>query len=191
VIIDRIAPGLLVAAPELMSAPFRKAVVLLVEHNEEGALGFILNRPATMDLPSVLSEVGIEHEEAKLPKVEVLEGGPVTPGAGWIVFEPTGDEPKDDDRIEVADNLAISSSLDMLKALAQAGSTQRKQLLSLGYSGWGAGQLEEEIRKGSWIPVSLHRHILFDTPLEDRWHQALASAGIDAARLTMRQVADC
>lgn len=175
---QRLAPGFLVAAPGLTDPSFRESVVLLVDHGPEGSLGFVVNRPADVTFRNVLDELELSDRGRPSPDVPVLVGGPVAPHTGWIVFDPELRSVPEDARIDVDRSVQVSASRAVLEALA-ASPDGRRHLLVLGYAGWGAGQLDDEIREGSWIPVELDAQVVFDTPYDERWGAALSVLGID------------
>lgn len=175
---SELAPGFLVAAPSLRDPNFRRSVVLLIDHRKDGSLGFVVNRPARVTFAGVVDELDLNEEAHPPPDVPVLVGGPVSPNTGWIVFDPTSSPLPLDTTIEVTDRVRVSASKDLLKALAKTPEAKH-HLLVLGYAGWGAGQLDEEIRQGSWIPVDLAENVVFETPYEERWEAALQVLGID------------
>ena len=110
-----------------------------------------------------------------------------TPETGWIVFDPEGAPSIPKDALRFAGGLALTASVDMLHAMAE-GLVPARALLTLGYSGWSPGQLEDEMREGSWIPIDLDPALIFELPIEDRWRVALESLGIDPGRVTSRIV---
>lgn len=174
---SKLAPGFLVAAPGLLDPNFRESVILLVDHGPRGALGFVINRPADFEFEQVIDELDLESPDPK-PEVPVLIGGPVAPNTGWIVYDPSRREVPEEARIDVDAGVQVSASRAVLEALAADARTER-HLLVLGYAGWSAGQLDDELREGSWIPVQLDAQVVFDTPYEKRWAAALAVLGID------------
>ncbi|MEO1235126.1 MAG: YqgE/AlgH family protein [Myxococcota bacterium] len=176
------APGFLVAAPGLRDPNFRESVVLLVDHKPEGALGFVVNRPSEVSFASVLKELELIEEGEDHPEVPVLLGGPVHPHTGWIVYDPRRRDVPEEARISVDEDLQVSASRSVLEDLARSDDGER-HILVLGYSGWGAGQLDAEVREGSWIPVSLDAKVVFDTPYPERWAAALAQLGIDPRQI--------
>lgn len=180
---SELAPCFLVAAPSLTCPIYRRSVILLVDHNEDGAFGLVINRPADVRFRQVLGDVGIEVDPVSPPEAPVMVGGPVSPGTGWIIYDPAGGPWPRDEMVQVADRIAVSASYEMLEALA-SGHGPKRRLMMLGYAGWGPGQLEEEIAEGSWIPVDLDARLVFETPPEDRWSAALATFGIDPAWVT-------
>lgn len=177
------------AAPSLACPFFNHTVVLLLDHGEQGSFGFVVNRPTEVRFRQVLGEVGIEVEAAGPPEAPVLIGGPVSPETGWILYDPTTAPGEMDHAfMPVAEQLAVSASIDMLRDLAAGGGPSRR-VLFLGYAGWGEGQLEQEMRDGSWIPVGLDSTLIFDVPVEERWSRSLALLGIDPARVSTKGTA--
>ena len=179
-----LAPGFLVASPSLLDPHFKRSVVLLVEHREEGSLGFVINRPGEVTLPEVAEALGLDAQQVRASDEQVVVGGPVAPDTGWIVCEhDVGVALAQGELVRVSEGLAVSASRDLLIAMLRDGTTH-PMLLALGYSGWGPGQLDQEISQGAWIPVDLDETIVFQTPIEERWAAALRTLGIDPARLT-------
>lgn len=180
---SELSPGFLVAAPALLDPNFHRTVVLLVDHREEGSLGFVINRPAPVELPEVLDALGLKHGGGGAKPDGVLVGGPMAPETGWVLFE-QGDKRIDSTEVvAVSDSLGVTASREALAAIVQVGAVKRF-VVALGYAGWGAGQLDQEIAQGAWIPVDLDANVVFDTPYAERWAAALALLGIDPARLT-------
>jgi putative transcriptional regulator len=176
-----------VAAPSLSCPFFNHTVVLLVDHREDGSLGFVINKPADIELGALLEQVGFE---GKAPHREpVMLGGPVSPETGWVVFDPKGQDGGEEGVLALDDRLVVSANMDVLERIAN-GEGPESYMMMLGYAGWGPGQLDDEIREGSWIAVDLDAKLVFDTPLEDRWKAALAQLGIDPARMPGTFVAD-
>ncbi len=176
-----LAPGFLLAAPVLADPNFKRTVVLLVEHRAEGSIGFIVNRAGPSELRSVARELGMKLGD-RSPSSPVLVGGPVAPWTGWIVYDPRTISPVHDS-VQVTPSIAVSASRDLLQSLALGEGPSRATLV-LGYAGWGAGQLDEELKAGVWLPADLDDAIVFETPLESRWTHALEANGIDPARVS-------
>ena len=179
-----IAPGFLVAAPQLKDPNFEKTVIFMLDHeNDEGSLGLVINRPSAFDLHLVLTGMQI-----KLPvaldvddQPPLLYGGPVQQERGWILHTPDWKGP---DTKELAEGLAVSSSLDVLeKAIAGEGPSKYRFLL--GYAGWAPHQLVDEIKVGAWINVPFSVDLIFDVPLDECWSTALGRLGIDPSQLAM------
>jgi putative transcriptional regulator len=179
-----LSPGLLVASPLLLEPSFRRTVVLLVDHGPDGSLGFVINRPASVMLSGMVGKLGFQQGEVSPPEAPVLVGGPVAPDTGWIIFDPQGFPTKSDAAVKISDCIAVSASRSLLEAVVR-GKGPERLVLALGYAGWGAGQLDAEIARGAWIPTELNDKIVFDIPYNERWTQALASVGIDPARLSV------
>jgi putative transcriptional regulator len=166
----------LVAAPSLRCPFFNHTLVLLVDHGEEGSFGFVLNKPAEVQLASVLSELDLSADLA--PHVPVMLGGPVSPQTGWVVFDRESIETTLEEVLDVEANVSLTASIKMLEAFA-AGRGPERAVLLLGYAGWGPGQLEDEMRDGSWFPMDVDARLIFDVPPEERWDAALAQLGIE------------
>lgn len=182
---SNLSPGFLVAAPALLDPNFRRSVVLLVDHREEGSLGFVINRPGEVSFEEVIQALSLRADEVPRARAEVLVGGPVAPETGWILFDEVDPEAEDDcELVRVTEHLAVSASRELLVSMLQD-ERERRMLLALGYASWGPGQLDSEISQGAWIAVDLDERIVFETPYEQRWAAALAILGIDPARLSM------
>ena len=167
--------------PHLVDPNFSRAVVLMVEHNDQGSFGLVVNQPSDMDAGTLLSALNIEWRGAA--DTMVWSGGPVMPTSGWVLHGP-GKVLADDDAtletggtIRLADGLSLSTSPETLKLIAEAPPPQVRLLL--GYSGWGPGQLASEMARGSWLHADLDPEIVFDTEPERMWETALRSLGID------------
>jgi len=185
--VSDLAPGLLIASPSLLDPNFHESVVLITNHTTEGSLGFVINRLMGLDLDDVAKELEMYDEDTPLPDIPVLCGGPVSPETGWLFYDPRElalDE--EDSTLKVSDKLHITTSRENLKAALLKPELQRG-LLVLGYSGWGEGQLDKEMQQGSWIGADLGEKIIFDTSLEDRWHAALGTMGINPMQLIQFQ----
>ena len=176
-----LAPGLLLAVPQLQDPNFSRAVVLMVEHDDNGSFGLIINHPIEVSAAELL-------ESLELPwngdSDEVIwSGGPVQPNSGWILHEPLASVPADAQSVgaggtmQVSPELSLSTSPDTLRQLCE--SPPEKLRLLLGYSGWGPGQLASEMARGSWLHADLDLDIVFDTPADDMWERAVRSLGIE------------
>jgi putative transcriptional regulator len=174
---DALAPGFLVAAPQLRDPNFARTVVLVLEHDDdEGSLGLVVNRTAEMALERILEILGLERSGPELVEdPAVMYGGPVATEFGWILH--TADWQGDHTRA-VGDGVCVTASLEILRDIV-GGRGPARWLLCLGYSGWGPGQLLSELKDGSWITVPFAADLIFDVELDRRWDQALARLGID------------
>ena len=167
---------------------FNHTLVLLIDHGEEGSFGFVLNRLTELMLDDVLNEVGVRDKAPNVGRVPVLLGGPVSPESGWILYDVEGiPSPVSGRTIAVGERIACSASLELLRRIARGDGPNTCNMM-LGYAGWGAGQLEDEMRQGSWIPVDLDYDLIFETPIGDRWEAALAMLGIDPARVSHSEI---
>jgi putative transcriptional regulator len=180
-----LAPGLLLAMPQLLDPNFARAAVLMIEHNDEGSFGLIVNQPSELSAGELLSSLDLEWhgDEAQV----VWAGGPVMPTSGWVLHSPSDAlgpaEPSFESgaTIEIVPGLHLSTSPDSLAALAEE-PPDRFRLL-LGYSGWGPGQLASEMARGSWLHADVDPAIIFDSPAEKMWERALRTLGIDPDKI--------
>ncbi|WP_189057301.1 YqgE/AlgH family protein [Deinococcus daejeonensis] len=161
----------LVASPHLRGSLFEGTVILLLEHDTKGAMGLIVNAPMTQSVQELMPELAGHPEVAWL-------GGPVDPTLGWCLYA----QPVDmEGELRLLPGLTVSSSLDVLRAVERSG---QPFMLVLGYAGWGAGQLTEEAREGTWVWVEQSTpELLWDVPAEERWQSALDRLGVDASRI--------
>ena len=168
---------------------FNHTLVLLIDHGDDGSFGFVINRETNMQIADVFVEVGVEQKATVTVSAPVLLGGPVSPESGWILYDAEGvPQPAIGKTIAVGERIACSASLELLERIARGDGPDTCAMV-LGYSGWGQGQLESEMKQGSWIPVDLDYGLVFETPIEQRWEAALATLGIDPARVIDSQIA--
>jgi putative transcriptional regulator len=166
----------LIAMPGLDDANFSKAVVFIEEHNEEGAVGIIINKPLEIQLAAVFDHLNITAPIKSIAHRPVLLGGPVGQEQGFVLH--SEHENDSDENI-----IHLSSSKDILSQIANGEGPARFQV-ALGYSGWEAGQLEEEISQNDWLVIKATASILFHTPIAKRWPASIQSLGIDATQLS-------
>lgn len=167
---------------------FNHTLVLLIDHGRDGSFGFVVNRRTDLEIKDVFNEVGLTANAASPAMAPVLLGGPVSPESGWILYDTEGvPQPSPGQTISVGKRIACSSSIELLQRIARGDGPDTCAMV-LGYSGWGAGQLESEMKQGSWIPVDLDYSLVFETPIEKRWEAALATLGIDPARVIDSQI---
>ena len=177
----QLAPGLLVATPPLNDPNFVHALILLVAHGEEGALGIVVNGEREIAcVGDLLEQLGL-LDAASAHKDPVRLGGPVQPEIGWIVYRPTAEAPREGE-IRLSDGVAVTQSREVLASIGRNAGPE-KYCAYLGYTGWAPGQLEEEIRQGAWLPLSLDTDIVFDVPIAKRWAAAYDLAGVIPAAL--------
>lgn len=187
---NAVKSGLLVASPQLHDPLFERTVILLAEYGAHGALGFVINRPTPLTLETVLEHLEIEHTQ---PFADgVCWGGPVQANAGFLIYrEPSSNNPylRDETVVEILPGICISSSRFALEGIVR-GRITRPFCLCLGYAGWDAEQLDQEIQRGSWIVLDFDERLIFEVPLEKRWEQAIASLGLQTEQLWMTGVVD-
>jgi len=165
----------LIAMPALADSFFHRAVIYICEHDEQGAMGIIINKPTQVMLPELLSHLEIENTTSQLKTMPVLFGGPVQKGQGMVIHN---SKEKWQTSIALSDSLFLTTSTDILEKIGSENGPQ-KSLVTLGYSGWNAGQLEQEISDNSWLTVQANDHIIFNTPADLRWNEAAKLLGID------------
>jgi putative transcriptional regulator len=167
--------NLLVALPSLHDPHFARSVALVCQHDGDGAMGVVVNRPSEYTLGEVLQQMGIASDSDALQSQVVLAGGPVHPERGFVLHD--GDH-EWDSSLAVAEGLYLTTSRDVLEAMAR-GDGPVQAIVALGCAGWGAGQLEQELVEDSWLMVPNRREVLFRLPLEQRWQAAAGSIGVD------------
>ncbi len=178
--LDSLSNHFLIAMPALSDPNFHHTATYLCEHNDEGALGLIINRPTDLQLGEILEHMGIEAAAADIAAQPVYLGGPVQNDRGFVLHQPVGDW---EATLKVTERTGITSSRDILEALAR-GQGPAKTFITLGYAGWGAGQLEEELAANAWLSGPADAGIVFDTPYEQRWEAAAGLIGVDIKLLT-------
>lgn len=171
---------LLVAMPGLMDPNFSGTVSLICEHNDDGAIGFIINQPLKMDLRSVLEQIGLEVSEHLAPAA-VLSGGPVAIERGFVVHRT--DDTQWQSSMKISEEISVTTSDDIIQAMAK-GRAPGGATLILGYAGWAQGQLEQEIMENSWLTLPASTDVVFDTEFDQRLKVATFSAGIDFSRMS-------
>ena len=175
---------LLIAMPGMLDPNFDNSVTYICEHSDKGALGLIINRPLDLSIREVLDQLSLADdvggETRDIVNQPVLRGGPVQAERGFVIHDAAGDW---DSTTEVDHSICVTTSQDILSAVA-AGRGPERLLLALGYAGWGAGQLEEEIRQNSWLTAPATRELVFSTPFDQRWEASAAGLGIDLASLS-------
>ena len=175
----------LIAMPGMAGDTFAGTVIYLCEHTEKGALGLVINKPIDITLANLFEKVDLSLEGNDLAEQPVYFGGPVQTERGFVLHErQAGDGAHYNSSLQIpGGGLEMTTSKDVLEALSN-GAGPKKVLVTLGYSGWGAGQLEDEMGRNSWINVSAEPEIIFDTPVEQRYDKALSLLGIDARMLS-------
>ncbi len=174
-----LANQLLIALPALADPHFARSVALICQHDADGAMGVVVNRPSEYTVGEVLEQMGIEGGDEALRRQVVLSGGPVHPERGFVIHDGGAQW---DSTLPIADNLSVTTSRDILEAMAR-GTGPGHALVALGCAGWGAGQLEQELVQDSWLTAPADADLLFALPLEARWQAAAGLIGVDMTRI--------
>lgn len=176
----------LIAMPGMRDERFSRAVIYVCAHSEEGAMGIIINQPQQMRFPDLLVQLGIVDETSAIrlpPQTRdfmVRNGGPVDRSRGFVLHS---DDYRVDSSLPVAEDICLTATVDILRAISK-GRGPRQALMALGYSGWGAGQLEREIIDNGWLTCPADPDLLFDSDMDRKYDRVLASIGIDESRLS-------
>ena len=175
----------LIAMPGMADENFSRTVIYLCEHSKNGALGLVINRPTDITLKNLFEKVELSLDRDELAGQPVFFGGPVQTERGFVLHEKTGtDQSPYTSTLSIAGGeLEMTTSKDVLEALAN-GAGPRRLMVTLGYSGWSAGQLEEEIGRNGWLTVNADPKVIFDTPVEERYQRALSLLGFDPLMLS-------
>ena len=166
---------LLVAMPGMEDPRFGKTVIYMCAHNEDGAMGLVINRAIeSLTFPDLLEQIGIE---TVVPDacINIQFGGPVESGRGFVLHS---SDYSQDVTMVVDNDVALTATIDILKAIA-VGDGPRQRLLALGYSGWGPGQLDAEIKRNGWLHVDADKELVFGLDLDGKWERAIRKIGID------------
>lgn len=166
--------------PGMADPNFSTTVTLICEHNDEGALGIVINRPLDLKLAGLFEQLAIDEPDPDIAEHPVLLGGPVGPERGFVLHGPGN---RYESTLQVSDDIQLTMSRDVIDELA-AGRGPEHALVALGYAGWGAGQLESEMLANSWLTVPATPAIVFDTPFQRRWMSAARTLGIDISQIS-------
>lgn len=171
---------LLIAMPGMADPNFNSTVTLVCEHNDEGALGIVINRPSTLDLGGLFQQLSVDDADEKIASAPVLDGGPIARERGFVLHTPSGEF---ESTVTVSKDIQLTLSRDVIDSLA-AGTGPDRSVVALGYAGWDAGQLEQEMLHNTWLTVPATPELIFDVPFEERWASAAESMGIDISKLS-------
>jgi len=178
----------LIAMPGMGDGTFAGAVIYMCEHTENGALGLVINKPIDITLKNLFEKVELSLDREEFAALPVYFGGPVQTERGFVLHEALVVEGSDEipynSSLKIEGGLEMTTSKDVLEAIS-SGSGPKKVLVTLGYSGWAAGQLEDEMSRNGWINVEAEPGIIFDTPVGERYGKALSLLGIDAGMLSV------
>ena len=178
---DTLANRFLVSMPQMEDPNFTRTVILLCKHDKDGAVGIVVNRLTEHRIGDIFDQLDIEPSSGIYASKPVLNGGPVYPELGLIVHD---DIHKNwESSIEIGERLRLTSSRDILDDMARGNGPDRV-VMSLGYAGWAAGQLESEIRENVWFTTPADHGILFNEDVTDKWHQAAALLGIETSQFS-------
>jgi len=170
----------LIAMPAMADPFFAKSLTYVCEHNEQGALGIVVNRPINLTLSELFAQIQLPLNPAELQDMPVHFGGPVQTDRGFVLHEPTGQWQS---TLSISDKIGLTTSKDILQAVGE-GQGPHNLLVTLGYAGWSQGQLEDELSQNAWLTVAASEQILFRMSPEERLPAALALLGVDYASLS-------
>lgn len=170
----------LIAMPGMTDPSFAKSLTYVCEHNDQGALGVVVNRPITLTMSELFAQINLPLQQEELAEVPILYGGPVQTDRGFVLHAPAGQWHS---TLVVRDNVALTTSKDILEAVG-LGKGPDNILVTLGYAGWSQGQLESELAQNAWLSVPATEHILFDLPADEKLPAAMALLGVDYAMLS-------
>ena len=170
----------LIAMPNMADPYFSRTLTYVCEHNDQGALGVVVNRPIDMTLDALFERLSLSLASGELGKTPVYFGGPVQTDRGFVLHQPVG---RWQSTLSVQDRVGLTTSKDILEAVGN-GAGPYKLIVTLGYSGWAPGQLENEIKQNAWLTVAAKDAIIFDLPVEERLPAAMGLRGISLASLS-------
>jgi putative transcriptional regulator len=172
---------LLIAMPGMADPHFERSVIFMCAHSSEGAMGIMINKPvAGLSFHDLMEKLDL-RVRPDAPNFPVLYGGPVETGRGFVLH--SGDYESSEATLPVSEDISLTATLDILRAMAD-GSGPQHAIFALGYAGWTAGQIEDEIRKNGWIHCDCDPDLLFNAGLDEKWSAALRKLGIDASGLS-------
>lgn len=178
---------LLVAMPLMDDRRFARSVIYVCAHSEEGAMGLIINQSApNISFPDLLTRLELggptpdDITSTDASAIPIHVGGPVETGRGFVLH--SADYYSDDSTLAIDDDVCLTATIDILRAMAD-GDGPRQAILALGYAGWSAGQLEDEIQSNGWLNCPADSDLVFDTNLSDKYHAALGRLGVDPSHL--------
>ena len=174
-----LAGHFLIAMPSLADAPFSRGVALLCQHDEDGAVGLLINQLSEYRMGDILGQMKLDCADPELADAPVLIGGPVQQERGFVLHREPGHW---ESSYRINADWSVTTSRDILVAMAK-GEGPRLAVMALGYAGWSAGQLEQELKDNGWLTVEASDRVIFDTPLEERWSAAAGLIGLDPLQL--------
>jgi putative transcriptional regulator len=171
---------LLIAMPGMQDPNFSTTVTLICEHNDNGALGIIINRPLNLSLSGLFTQLAVSNADPGAARRPVVAGGPVGIERGFVLHDR---DHSFDNTLSVSDDIKLTLSRDVIDAMA-TGTGPEKALVAIGYAGWEPGQLEDEMLANAWLNVTATPELVFDTPFEQRWDSAARLLGVDIASIS-------
>jgi len=175
----------LIAMPSLNDPNFEQSVSYICEHNNEGAMGVVINRPSNMTFANLCEQLNIEVNDPDVANQPIFEGGPVETDRGFILHTPVGEW---ESTLAVSKDIGLTVSQDIIEAIASGCATDNQPpkhfIVTFGYAGWSEDQIEDEIAENVWLNVPATMEILFHTPIEQRWTAAAAALGINLQTLS-------
>lgn len=188
----------LAAMPGMADERFSRTVIFVCAHSEDGAMGFVLNRPQGMRFPELMRKLGLdcssgpgastsagrrsETRTGTAPDFPILSGGPVDTGRGFVLHS---DDYLSQSTMPVNDDLCLTATIDILRAIRE-GRGPNRGIMLLGYAGWAPGQLENEMAANSWLSCPAHDDLVFDTEISEKYDRVLALMGVSPAMLSMQ-----
>ncbi|MFN2644412.1 MAG: YqgE/AlgH family protein [Burkholderiales bacterium] len=169
----------LIAMPNMADPYFARTLTYICEHNDQGALGLVVNRPIDMKLAALFERLSLPIADTAVSEAPIYFGGPVQTDRGFVLHEPVGNWQA---TLPVRQAIGLTTSKDILEAVGR-GEGPKRMLVTLGYAGWSPGQLEQELSQNAWLTVEAKDAILFDIPAEERLPKAMELLGLDFARL--------
>ena len=170
----------LIAMPNMVDPFFARTLTYLCEHNDQGALGLVVNRPIDLTLQALFERLSLALRQHEIADAPVYYGGPVQTDRGFVLHAPPGDWQS---TLRVREAIGLTTSKDILEAVGRGEGPQR-MMVTLGYAGWSPGQLEHELSQNAWLTVEARDAIIFDVPAEERLPAAMELLGLDFARLS-------
>jgi putative transcriptional regulator len=172
--------NLLIAMPAMGDPRFARTVIYMCVHNEDGAMGLVINRLIeSLNFSDLLAQLGIDSGDAA-QATRVHFGGPVETGRGFVLHSA---DYLQESSLKINNDVALTATMDVLRDIA-GGSGPRRSLLALGYAGWGPGQLDAEIQANGWLHADADEELLFDNALENKWERAITKLGVDLGKLS-------
>lgn len=186
----RLTNHFIIAMPSLLDVNFDRTVTYICEHDENGTFGIVINRETDITLEEVISQMEIETSANKpnvsqtmtsnLPRPAIYLGGPVQQNRGFILHSPPGNWSS---TLKINEHIALTTSRDILEAIANNQGPEQS-IITLGYAGWGPGQLEQEMAANTWLNCPAEEQIIFNTPSDQRWQAAANLLGVDLQLLS-------